>query len=203
MPSPNRLAYIDRGHVEHLLRTAGLVLDEAGYKRVCVRVLNRSIQAVRAESVRLIRAEYNAPARDLRDRMFVTPAAMGRFYALLRAQGEISIPLLRYGARPNTPVSEGGVRPKKGVSVHVLRAEGRKVIGGSFVQRGSRVGPQIFVRNPHIPRGQDGHIRMLYGPGQIQVLRRDRTDRRLQERAEEIASTTALHEASAMLRGIR
>jgi len=199
MPS-SRLVYIDRRHVEDMLRKAGIVLDEAAYKRISVRVLNRGIQAVRAEAVRLIRDEYNAPARDLRDRMHVTPAAMGRYQAILRAQGEISVPLLRYGARPNLPVSEGGSRPKTGVSVHVLRAEGRKVIPGSFVQRGGTVGPQIFVR---VKRDQRTPIRMLFGPGQIQVLRRDASDRRLQERAEEILETTALHEASALLRGLR
>lgn len=198
--SERRLVHIDRRHVEDMLRKAGIVLDEAGYRRITARALNRAIVATRAEAVRLIRDEYNAPAGDLRRRMSITRATQSRLQASLRAKGDIFVPLIRYGARPAIPVSDGGSRPKAGVSVHVKRAEGRKVITGSFVQRAGSGGAQIFVRKRGARRFP---IRMLYGPGQIQILRRDASDRRMQERAEEILERTALHEASAMLRGIR
>ena len=159
-----------------------------GMDLVVVRALNRSITAMRDESAQAIRAEYAAPARDVKATMVITRATRQKMVAVLRAHGKMSIPLIRWGAR----------RTKKGVTVLLRKGGGRKRVvslegqqlPGVFIAKGEVYARMTKARLP---------IRRLYGPSFLAVLNRPEVQAARQERAEKVFAARVLAEANYLL----
>ncbi|TVM15062.1 hypothetical protein DPQ33_16370 [Oceanidesulfovibrio indonesiensis] len=196
----NDLIRIDTFHAEKALEDLqdALSMVPGGMKKAMCRALSRTIKGMRTDAVRQIRKDYNVPAKDVRSKMTVVSPkpADNHPRALLRAEGRMSVPLFRYGARPRVPVAAGGRRPRKGVSVQVKKTSGRKVIEGSFVQRPKNGGGvQIMKRET---KERDSH-QVLYGPSHLQALKDEGNLFELQELAEERLQKNIIHEADFVL----
>jgi hypothetical protein len=194
------LIRIDSFHAEKALEGLRdvLALVPGGAKKAVYRALSKTITGMRTDTVKKVREDYNVPAKQIRERITLIKPQKGADYprALLKAVGKMSVPLVHYGARPRVPVTAGGRRPKKGVSVQVKMASGRKVVEGSFIQTPRSGGePQIFKRV-----GEEREpIRRLYGPGHLQALKDEGNLLDLQEQASERLTKNVLHEADYVL----
>ena len=176
--------------VERMLGTLGIVGSEA--PTVVLRALNKTATGMKTDIKRLIREEYNVPARDLEDRIWVNKATRKNLQARVRAFGKMSIPLIRYGARPNKP---GGKRPAVGVSVLVKKTSGRKVVPLSFVGTAPDGSEQMYMRvgDDRLP------VRRLFGPPHLAPLSTPEARQRLGEEAHERFQKNMEHEASFLL----
>jgi hypothetical protein len=109
-----------------------------GFPKAMSRALNKTVDGAATEMVGLIRSRYNIKATALRKRLKKSKST----YANLRA----SITSTGYGLHL-TDVT--GTRPtKKGVSVDVKKATGRKLITHAFIRPGRNSGKMIvFLRD--------------------------------------------------------
>lgn len=116
-------------------------------ERAVVRSVNRAVQGIETDGVKLIRQEYNIKAGDVRKAFKIKRAGNGVLEAAAIVSGG-RIPLIRFGARP---AKLGGRKPLKGVSVLVKKA--RKTIRHSFVARmkSGHVGVFQRDRNRRLP----------------------------------------------------
>lgn len=194
----NDLIRIDTFHAEKALEDLQDVLSmvPGGMKKAMCRALSKTIKGMRTDAVRQIRKDYNVPAKDVRSKMTVVSPkpADNHPRALLSAEGRMSVPLFRYGARPRVPVAAGGRRPRKGVSVQVKKTSSRKVVDGSFIQD-TGGGPQVYKR---VGSGRYP-LRVLFGPSHLQALKDEGNLFELQELAEERLQKNAIHEADFVL----
>lgn len=190
----DRLARLDSFHAAQVLgelaRSVGRV--PRGMELVVIRALNRAITATRDEATSIIRETYAAPARDVKQTMFISKATRAEKVAMLKARGRMSIPLIRWNAR----------QTKKGVTVIIRKGEGRKLVTNSkkgtiatFIAKG-----HVFARPEHAART---NIRRLYGPSFLAVLREAETQPRLQARAEDVFRTRVLAEANHLLSKVK
>ncbi|AAS94690.1 hypothetical protein [Nitratidesulfovibrio vulgaris] len=188
-----RLARLDTFHAKHVLGELYRKVERLpnGIERVVVHSLNRAIYAMRTETSKAIREEYAAPKKDVDATMWVRHARPGTKIAVLYARGRMSIPLIRWGAKPT----------KKGVTVKIRQGAGRKLISttggkkdrpllGAFIAKGEVYGRTQKASYP---------IVRLYGPSFLSVLGRPETRFRQQVRAEEIFSKRVLVEANRIL----
>lgn len=100
------------------------------------RALTRAATTGRKEASKQIRAVYAMPAAAAKDRITIRGATPARLEAVIRASGD-RIPLYAYSAR----------QTRAGVTVRVLRAEGRKIVKGR----------REFMGKPFIATMKSGH----------------------------------------------
>lgn len=80
-----------------------------GVERAASRALNRTVQGVRAETVRQVRQRYFVQAHRVRETMKISKASPGRLEAILISRGG-NLPLSRFRVVPKSPVRQKGVR---------------------------------------------------------------------------------------------
>jgi len=185
-----RLVRLDSHHAAQVLGELASRVGSIprGMDLVVVRALNRAVTATRDEVSRAIRAEYAAPARDVRDTMYVRKATRAYKVAILYARGKMSIPLIRWGAR----------QTKKGVTVLIRKGGGRKRVvsldgqklPGVFIAKGEVYARQTAKRTP---------IRRLYGPSFLAYFGKPEVIAAQQTRAEDVFRTRVLAEANYLL----
>jgi len=154
---------------------------KGGILKSVKRALSKTAAGMKTDVVRMVREEYNVPAKEVRQKVWLHRFLQGDDpYVKLSAQGRMSIPLAQYGPRPRVPVSEGGRRPQKGISVQIKKVSGRKVIDGTFLQKSPTGELQIYkrIKDSRLP------IRRLYGPGHFQALKDDEKIPELQKMTE-------------------
>lgn len=153
-------------------------LRRAFNPRLVAQALDRSIRAaaerVRTQISRDVRQRYNIKAGEIGNA--VTLRAVNRDGELSRllvyTGGRLS--LRKFGARPR--VVHSGNRKLRGVTVQVLKSEGRKIVKGGFLAKGLNAKDdtpeQIFQRDGDKRKMKKGHyigqmrqpIRKLTGP---------------------------------------
>lgn len=178
-------------------------LPKAGVAAVA-RAVNRTLESVRAEAVRIGRETYTARAESLRKRATLRRATGTTPRGVLELRGRRGMSLIHFRSRPGNVPNWKGVpvarrRPKEGASNLIKRGGRRNVYakGGNkpFLAKVSgHVG--VFVRRP----GEDG-LEMLYGPSPIQALGGRDSRRRLQAKARETFEKRLRHEVAAILAG--
>lgn len=101
---------------------------------VVARALNHTLAKMATAANREIRKTYNLSAATVRGKLAQVQANQNKTEAILKGIGA-GLSLVNFGARPNTnaPYLRGGKRPRRGVSVLVMKARGRKAISKSFV----------------------------------------------------------------------
>lgn len=193
------IVLIDRDRVDTQMRHVQEVLAHVkdGYKTVAMRAVNRTLDGMRTDIVALIRSTYNVPAKDIRNKLSVTKARKNYLHGSLRARGEMSVPLMRYGAYPRVPVVTAPKGPKgkrhRGVTVQVRKDGGRKIVQHGFVVNSPSMGTPQVVKRVHQDRRYP--LRVLYGPGHLSALREEENLSELQEQALERFSKAIDHEA--------
>lgn len=106
------------GEVIAELDSFGKQVSETGITRA----LNRTIRSVNSEANRRIRGELALKAKDVRKAITVRRARRGSHEAAIEVVGR-AIPIVAYSAK----------QTKKGVTVKVKRAAGRKLLRGAFI----------------------------------------------------------------------
>lgn len=86
------------------------------------RALNRTIASVNTEANRRIRSELNIKAKDVRKAITVRRARRGALDASISIEAKAA-PIVAYGAK----------QTRKGVTVKVKRARGRKLLKSAFI----------------------------------------------------------------------
>ncbi|UZP67659.1 phage tail protein [Desulfovibrio mangrovi] len=193
------LVLIDRDRIDRQMRVVEQTLKHIkdGYKTVAMRAVNKTLDGMRTDVVRLIRSTYAVPARDLRDKLAIIKASKSYLRGSLTAKGPISVPLMRYGAYPRAPFISAPKGPKgkrhKGVTVKVRNDGGRKGVRHAFVLNSPSTGNAEVVRRVHAD--QRYPICLLYGPGHLAALRQDDNVHELQEQAMKRFGKAIEHEA--------
>jgi hypothetical protein len=193
------LVLIDKDRIDRQMQAMRGALEHIkdGYKTVAMRAVNKTLDGMRTDVVRLIRSTYAVPARDLREKLSVIKAKKSYLRGSLSAKGPISVPLMRYGAYPRAPFISAPKGPRgkrhKGVTVKVRADAGRKGVRHAFVLNSPSTGRPEVVKKVHADRRYP--IRILYGPGHLAALREDENLGSLQEQAMERFSKAVDHEA--------
>lgn len=176
-------------------------VGEQKARAALARAMNRTLDAVRAEAVRIARTTYTARQKKLFENISIRRAGRGNLEAILAIRGRPGMSLIHFEATPNRP-QRPAARPADGVSARILRSGSRKVARShksgrskSFVIRKPEGGYGIFVRH-----GQE--LEMLFGPSPVQALQRADSQERLIERADEIFPRRLRHELDALLSGL-
>lgn len=133
------------------------------------RAVNRTLQALQSEAVKIAAKEYTAKTVNLRKRIKINKATAGRVFGLLEVRDRPGIGLIHFAPRPAGVISWKGIAPqrrKKVVSNKIKREGARKVYrekGTPFVAEVNN-GRHIFVRS-----GQ-GKLERLFGPSLVFAL---------------------------------
>lgn len=168
------------------------------------RAVNRTLESVRAEAVRMGRERYTARAESLRKRAVIRRATRTSPVGVLELRGRKGMSLIHFRPQPGTIPQWKGIpvkqrRPKGGVSNIVKKGGRRKVYAKGdnkpfLAKVTDRVG--IFVRQPGTNK-----LEMLYGPSPIQAIGGQDSRERLQARARETFEKRLHHEVNAILAG--
>ncbi len=168
------------------------------------RAVNRTLDSVRAEAVRIGRDKYTAKAESLRKRAVIRRATRTSPVGVLELRGRKGMSLIHFRPQPGAIPQWKGVpvkqrRPKGGVSNIVKKGGRRKVYAKGdnkpFLARASgHVG--IFVRQPGTNK-----LDMLHGPSPIQAIGGQASRERLQAKARETFEKRLRHEVDAILGG--
>lgn len=154
-------------------------------QQAIARALNRSLDHSRANVVKEIREKYNVPAKDVRHTISLSKASKSKLSASLHMKGNMSVPLIHFGARAT----------KRGVSVRVLKSSSKTIVMRegikAFIAKG-----QVMVRlgKARAP------IKKLFGPGFVNYLNRPEIKARVQQQAGDLFRTRVIHEAENILR---
>lgn len=174
-------------------------------KKAVARAVNRTLEAVRAEAVRVGREAYTAKAESLRKGSRIRKATAANPYGVLELRGRRGIPLVQFLPQPDTPPNWKGVHPrrrapKEGVSSQVKRG------GARYVH--TKDGHKPFFA---APRGELGlwvrigpgrsDLRQRFGPSPIQAFSRPGAKERLEAKARETFPKRLRHEVDALLSG--
>ncbi len=180
------------------------------------RAVNRSLDAVRAEAVRIARATYNyVPPGRVFDRLYLKKATRSDGTGCLYIRGERGVSLWHFRPSPKTP----GNRPPRGVSTHVRKAGSRyervkEGYSAPFIMKKMRGGDKnggygVFIRKdgtrPGAINKRTGKrnnwkgLEMLFGASPIQSVHAGKE--RLQEKARETFEKRLRHEVNAILAG--
>lgn len=168
------------------------------------RAVNRTLETVRAEAVRIGREKYTAKAESLRKRATIRRATRTSPMGVLELRGRKGMSLLHFRSQPGVIPDWKGVpvkrrQPKGGVSNLVRKGGRRKVYAKDgnkpfLAKVNEHVG--IFVRH----QGTD-KLEMLYGPSPIQSIGGQASRERLQSKARETFEKRLRHEVDAILGG--
>lgn len=167
---------------------------ERNMKAVVTRSINKTLTTTRKELVQEVRGTYCVPATDVRRRISLNRAKAYSLRGSLTAKGNMSVPLIRYGARPRVVrvKTRRYGRTRKGASIKMHTHGQRKLVKGAFMAFSrSRGSVQLFRRT-----GQKReHITPLYGPGHLSMLMGDDFGARIRMRAQERFLNVLRHEA--------
>lgn len=169
------------------------------------RAVNRTLESVRAEAVRMGRERYTARAESLRKRAVIRRATRTSPVGVLELRGRKGMSLIHFRPQPGTIPQWKGIpvkqrRPKGGVSNIVKKGGGRRKVYAKgdnkpfLAKVTDHVG--IFVRQPGTNK-----LEMLYGPSPIQAIGRQDSRERLQAKARETFEKRLRHEVDAILLG--
>lgn len=147
-------------------------IKESQVMPAAVRAINKTLGNVRTEASKNIRAERSLSAKVVRDALVIDKATRGNLSGALVASGR-PIPLSAYGAR----------KLKKGVSVLVSPAGGRKIVthAGNKAFILDSIGGNVFARET----GSRLPIKKLYGPSIPETFLKDVIAKAMQRSAEE------------------
>ena len=98
---------------------------ENAFKQAAVAAINRAIVTARAAATRKVREVYAIKSSDLKKYVSIKRASYSKHEAIVDIRGR-KIPIIHFGAK----------QTKRGVSVRIKKAEGRKVIPGAFIKKG-------------------------------------------------------------------
>lgn len=168
------------------------------------RAVNRTLESVRAEAVRIGRERYTAKGENLRKRAVIRRATGAAPRGVLELRGRRGMSLIHFRSQPGSVPNWKGVslkqrRPKGGVSNLIKRGGRRRVYANGdnkpfLANVNGHVG--VFVRRPG-----ERTLDMLYGPSPIQALGGRDSRRRLQAKARETFDKRLRHEVAAILAG--
>jgi len=128
-----------------------------GLERAVSMGINKTLESGRVRAVALLREVYAVKIKDAKQTMAIDKAAPGKWGGALNMRGDASLPLARFAPRPSARLTP---QPKRGVSVLVTKATGRKAVPFAFVVN-KPGGPVLFAREKGAARLP---IRKLYGP---------------------------------------
>lgn len=160
------------------------------------RAINRTLQSLQGEAVKIATAEYTAKSANLKRRIKINKATAGRVFGLLEITDKPGIGLINFAPRPAGVISWKGVAPqnrKKVVSNKIKRNGARKVYrekGTPFTAEVAN-GRHIFVRS-----GQ-GKLERLFGPSLVFALYGKSCA--LEEKAEAVYLNRLRHEIEFLL----
>lgn len=160
------------------------------------RAINRTLQSLQGEAVKIASAEYTAKSVNLKKRIKINKATAGRVFGLLEIRDKPGIGLIHFSPRPAGVISWKGIAPqnrKKVVSNKIKRNGARKVYrekGTPFVAETGN-GRHIFIRS-----GQ-GKLERLFGPSLVYALYGKSTD--LETKAEAVYLRRLRHEIEFLL----
>ena len=168
------------------------------------RAVNRTLDAVRADAVRIGQEKYTAKAESLRKKSRIRRATRAKPTGVLELRGRRGLSLIHFRPQPGSIPNWKGVpvkqrRPKEGVSNLIKKGGRRKVYakGDSkpfLAKVTDRVG--VFVRQPGTNK-----LEMLYGPSPIQAIGGQASRERLQAKARETFEKRLRHEVTSILAG--
>ena len=168
------------------------------------RAVNRTLETVRAEAVRIGREKYTARAESLRKRAGIRRATRTSPVGVLDLRGRKGMSLIHFRPQPGVIPDWKGVpvkrrQPKGGVSNLIKKGGRRKVYATGdnkpfLAKVTDHVG--IFVRQP----GTD-KLEMLYGPSPIQAIGGQASRERLRATARETFEKRLRHEVNTILSG--
>lgn len=150
--------------------------DKGKFESIIARAQNAALDTARAEAVRVIREEYNAPAGEIKKTMTVKKATKRTLQARLTLKGRMSVELVYYGARPG----------RKGVAVKVLKSSRKTAIrsGGNLgiLETKKRKASATWIAKGHVlARVKDkDHPVMLWGPSFLSRLSNDENRARIE-----------------------
>ncbi|WP_279137657.1 hypothetical protein [Bilophila wadsworthia] len=175
-----------------------------------VRAINRTLNAMRAEAIRIAKRSYvHVPGR-LFDQLYLKKARRGMTEACLYISGRRGISLYHFRPEPKFP----GNRPPAGVSAQVRQGGTRKVYqqpgySKPFIMkklRGTEFGGYgVFMRekgvNNYHRKGRKGAeglvwkgVKMLFGASPIQSLLKKENQRQIVDKASEVFPRRLQHE---------
>lgn len=169
----------DREALRILGELAKKLQEKGKFEQIIARAQNAALDTARAESVRVIREEYNAPAGEIRKTMTVKKATKRTLVASLTLKGRMSVELIHYGAR----------EARKGVAVKVLKSSRKSAIrpGGALgiLETKKRKASATWIAKGHVlARVADKeHPLMLWGPSFLSRLSNDDNRNRIEAAA--------------------
>ncbi len=145
---------VDTTKAEALLKDYPKRANQAVY-----RALNRAIASVRTLIIRVVAQDLGLKQKEIRDKLTVTQAKIGRPWASLAASRK-RLPLILFGAKGDYPSRGKG----KGVTYRMRGSSGRLPHAFMAVMRSGHVGIFERARTSRLP------IRELHGPSIGQLL---------------------------------
>ncbi len=197
---------IESSDLEQTIRamTQGLQHLPGECSAAVARAVNRTLDAVRADAVRIGQEKYTAKAESLRKKSRIRRATRAKPTGVLELRGRRGLSLIHFRPQPGSIPNWKGVpvkqrRPKEGVSNLIKKGGRRKVYakGDSkpfLAKVTDRVG--VFVRQPGTNK-----LEMLYGPSPIQAIGGQASRERLQAKARETFEKRLRHEVTSILAG--
>ena len=179
------------------------------------RAVNRTLNAMRAEAIRIAKRSYvHVPGR-LFDQLYLKKARRGMTEASLYISGRRGISLYHFRPAPKFP----GTRPPAGVSAQVRQGGTRKVYqqpgySKPFIMkklRGTDFGGYgVFIRekgvNNYRKKGRPGAeglvwqgVKMLFGASPIQSLLKKDNQQRIVDKAVEVFPLRLEHEVNVQI----
>ncbi len=133
------------------------------------RAINRTLQAIQSQAIKIAKNEYTAPTQNLKKRIRLEKATTQRIQGNFAIRDKPGIGLIHFAPSPAKVLSWKGIAPKnrkKVVSNKVHRAGKRKIYntkGTPFVAKVNN-GKHIFVRN------SQNKLERLFGPSLVYAL---------------------------------
>ncbi|EGJ50247.1 phage tail protein [Desulfocurvibacter africanus] len=156
-----------------------------------VQALTRTAQNVRTNIARSVRETHNVAYGEVLRVLRVKKAAPNSWYSSVWGWGKASIPLYAFSPRPSDPRPSYKNRPKKGVSVLVTKATGRKALTSHFVARSSKTGR--FMVAQRAPGAQRFPIHQKFGPGIFGILKSTDKQEHIKQAAQRILEANLRH----------
>lgn len=193
---------VDTREIDRLARSLRRI--PRGITKVAVQSINRTMPSTRAEIVRLVRGDYNIPAKAVRQAADIKKASWGDPRGQLLFKESPGIPLIQFvvGSKraPSTRrLKSGAYRPVGGISVMVSRARGKQVAGGVFIARMRSGHVGAFKRGISSGRRLSSlgkrFIREVYGPSATYILQAGKYDDKVGEHMDKTFAKNFVHNA--------
>jgi hypothetical protein len=177
------------------------------------RAINKSLTSVRAEMVRLIRADYDLKAGEIRKQLVLVKATPSRLEGRIAGESSPGVPLLQFVRMkrvPSTLRTKGGAyTPKVGIPVLIRRDKGKLVFKRAFLARMGSGHVGAFVRTVQTLKASGRgrreskmgkrYVKELYGPSPIKLMGSNANQERIEDFAQEVMDKNLRHEAEFFL----